>query len=129
MSFDIVLQAFERGDAHVADATALRRALAPYLIQVLDGWNLRAGSATAEIYGVEKLASGFMATHIDGVELYDVLVTVAQTCDLVILPVGCSVAVVRAEQLDHLPDDLREDVVLVTSGADLRALIERARQP
>jgi hypothetical protein len=74
LSFDIFVQGFERGEARNADANAVRRALAPYLIQVGDGWNLRAARATAEVYGVEKLASGFMVTHIDGTELHDVLV-------------------------------------------------------
>lgn len=124
MSFDIFVQAFEHGEARKVDARALRRALAPYLIQVENGWNLRAGRATAEIYGVEKLGSGFTVTHVDGVDLYDVLVEIAAAFDLVIMPVGVPTAITRREQLNHLPDVLRDDALLVSSGGELLKLIE-----
>lgn len=125
MSFDILVQGFQHGDARDADAIALREALAPYLAEGAHGWALRAGSSTAEIYGLEDLTS-FMVTHIEGGQIYDVLVRIAAQLDLVILAAGAPAALTRAEQQPHLPDELRLDAKLVASGAELLALIESA---
>lgn len=81
------------------------------------------GTPTAEIYGVEELTS-FMVTHVEGAEVYDVIVRVAFQLDLVILAPGAPVGVTRAEQQEHLPDEIRNDAQLVTSGPGLVALIE-----
>jgi hypothetical protein len=94
------------------------------LVQHEHGWNLRTASSAAEIHGVEDLASGFMVTQVEGEEIFDVLVQVASDCDLVIMPVGIPTVITRQEQLAHLPDVLRDGAVFVTSGAQLRALIE-----
>ncbi len=123
MSSDIFVQGFDHGAARDADATALREFLAPYLINVANRWNLRVGMSTAEIHGVETLSS-FMVTHVDGAEIYDVLVRVARHFDLVIIAPGLPAALTRAEQRQHLPDELRNDAKLVTSGPELVALIE-----
>src|SRR5512138_624682 len=99
LSFDIFVQGFERGDARRLDATALRDRLALNLVDVGGGWQLHAGSSTAEIHGIETLESGFMVTHVDGTELYDLLVEVAVAFDLVILPASAVVVVTRDEQM------------------------------
>jgi hypothetical protein len=123
MSFDIFVQGFHDGAERDADATALRAILAPHLVKAAHGWKLHAGNSTAEIYGIEELTS-FMVTHIDGAEVYDVIVRVAALCDLVIMAPGVPVALTRAEQQQHLPEELRDDAEVVTSGAELVALIE-----
>jgi hypothetical protein len=123
VSFDLFVQGFHDGNARDADRDALRVALAPYVVSGTSGATLRAAASTAEIYGLEDLARGFMVTHVDGGEIFDVLVDVAAACDLVILPVGVSTAITREEQRVHLPDELRDEAVLVRSGAELRALI------
>ena len=126
MSVEICLQGFRDGDSHDADVSELRDALAPYIIETANGWDLRTGNSRAEIYGLDDLASGFMVTHVAGAELYDVLVRVAALCDLVILMPGLPAALTRDEQQRHLPEEIRVDAKLVTSGADLVALIESA---
>ena len=73
---------------------------------------------------MEDLTS-FIVTHVAGVEIYDVLIRVAAQFDLVILTPGASVALTRAEQQQHLPAEIRDDAQLVTSGAELIALIEQ----
>lgn len=123
MSFDIFVQGFLHGDARDVDVKLARVALTPYLVKNTHGWNLRAAGSTAEIYGVENLAKGFMVTHVDGAEIYDLLVEVVKACDLVMLPVGCPAVLARAEQRDHLPEEFRDTAVVVTSGAELVALI------
>jgi hypothetical protein len=124
MGFDIFVQGFRHGEPHERDAKAIRRALAPYLVEMPNGWNLRFRASDAEIYGVDDLATGFMVTHANGDDIFDLLVHVAAACDLVIYPVGVPAAVTRKEQLDHLPDALRDNAVLVTSGAELIELIK-----
>ena len=126
MSFDLCVQGFHHGVARDAEATALREALAPYLVKVANGWNLRAGNSTAEIYGVEELTS-VMVTRADGVEIFDVLFRVAVRFDLVILAPGVPAALTRAEQRQHLPDEIRNEAKLVTSGAELVAFIESSQ--
>lgn len=66
---------------------------------------------------MEDLTS-FMVTHVDGVEVYDVLVRVACRLDLAIL------ALTRAGQQQHMPGEIRSDAKLVTTGAELVALVE-----
>ena len=87
VSVDIFVQGFHSGAMRDADATALREALAPYLVEAANGWNLHVDNSSAEIYGVDDLTS-FMVTHVDGVEIYDVLVRVAARFDLVLLLPG-----------------------------------------
>jgi hypothetical protein len=124
VSFDIVVQGFRDGDARDTDGDALRAALAPYLTgSSPNSWNLRAEDSTAEIYGVDDLATGFMVTHVSGEKLWDVLVDIAAAFDLVILPAGVGTAMTRPEQHAHLPPELRADAFLVGSGAELLARI------
>ena len=118
MGFDIFVQGFRDGEAQERDAVAIRSALAPYLVEMPNGWNLRFLCSEAEIYGIDTLAAGFMVTHAQGDAIFDLLVLVAAARDLVISPVGLPAAVTRKEQLAHLPEALRHDVVLVTSGAE-----------
>jgi hypothetical protein len=124
MSFGIFVQGFREGDRRDADATRLRSALEPHLVKATHGWNLRAGNATAEIYGVDDLTTGFMVTHVDGPEIYDVIVRVGAACDLVILAPGVAAALTHRDQRAHVPEELRASAVVVASGAELVALIE-----
>ncbi len=127
MSFDIFVQRFRAGDGAEADAARVRQALAPHLEQVADGFpRLRAGGHTADIYGLDDLASGFMVNHVKDPVIFDVLVEVARVCDLTIIPVGCPTAILREQQRQELPAELAEEAVVVTSGAELERLIETA---
>ncbi len=125
MSFDIFLQRFEAGDGADADAVAVRSALEPYLAVAASGYAcLHVGGVEADIYGVENLESGFMVNHVGGPAVYDALVGVAQACDLVIIPVGCATAVIDDRQRLDLPEELAAEAVRVSTGQDLRRLIE-----
>jgi hypothetical protein len=123
VSFGIFVQGFANGSFRETNARHLAERLAPYLVRDAERSKLQVRAASAEIYGTEHLATGFMVTHIDGDAIYDAIVDVAAACDLVIAPVGCAAAITRQDQREHLPEGLRADAVLVTSGAELRALI------
>lgn len=118
MSFDIFVQGFTAGDARDLHPTSLRVALAPYLDA--DRTHVRVGDDNAEIYLSE---TSFMVTHVEGDAIWDVLVEVARRCDLVIMPVGCPVALIDAEQRIELPHELRDSTVVVSTGAELLAAI------
>jgi hypothetical protein len=124
MGFDVFVQGFHDGDARTeADADVVEAVLAPYVVgrdeQLI---RVRVGDDEGEIYGASDLDGGFMVTHA-GPAVFDVVVEVAKAADLVILPVGCPTVIVDEAQRAHLPEDLTENVVLVTSGEDLRRVI------
>ncbi|MCE5289150.1 MAG: hypothetical protein LLG14_07880 [Nocardiaceae bacterium] len=70
--------------------------------------------------------SGMMANHVEGRDPWDLLVSGARAAGWVILPTGCPTLVTDTEQFAHLPEALQEGAVLVTTGAELLAVIEAA---
>jgi hypothetical protein len=69
---------------------------------------------------------GMLANHITGRDPWDLLVKGAGAAGWVILPVGCPTCLTHEDQERDLPDELRERVVIVRSGADLLRAIETA---
>jgi hypothetical protein len=65
-----------------------------------------------------------IANHVSGQGAWDLLVRGAQAANSVILPMGCPTLLTMPGQLEQLPEGLDEDVVMVGSGTDLRAVIE-----
>ena len=121
------LQGFHQGDAANADGEKLAVLLQPYLVETPQGFSeLRFDDGEATVYGLEDLASGFMVNHISGRQAWDVLVAIACAADLAIMPMGCAVAVPSEAMLSELPEELRRDAVVVSSGDDLRREIETA---
>jgi hypothetical protein len=64
-----------------------------------------------------------MVNHAAGEQIWDLIVTVAAAAGWVIMPVGHPVCVVAGEHAEDLPDDLRTNVVIVGTGADLLRVI------
>lgn len=128
MSFDVYFQRFEDGDSAPADALAVRAVLEPHVDEAEDGGVVRlaVGDGHADIHGFDTLESGFMANHISGVDAWGVLVVAAQASDPTIIPVGCPACVVEAGSAAHLPEPLRAEVRLVTSGSELLEVIENS---
>lgn len=126
VGLEIFVQRFRHGDGCDADASAVLAALEPYLDHSGRSPRLRVGDADGELYGLEDLASGFMVAHAGGAAILGALVAVARACDLVILPVGCPTAITDERQRSHLPAELADEAVLVTSGEALQRLIETA---
>ena len=81
------------------------------------------GNGPADLYfGV----SAMMANHVSRDEPWDLLANLARTAQWVSLPVGHPTGITDESQRAHLPGGLDEDVVLVTSGAELLAVIRSA---
>jgi hypothetical protein len=67
-----------------------------------------------------------MINHATGRAVWDLMFDVAVAGGYAVMPIGCPTCVTAPEQLAHLPVELREDAVLVRSGADLLRVIESA---
>lgn len=123
MSFDVFFQRFSDGDAGDGGNEEARAVLAPYIVAE-DGGHVRlvVDGRETDIYGLDD-DSAFMATHIEGDVVWDVLVRAAQAADYVILPVGCATCIVDSKQEAHLPEPLKDRVALVPDGPALLAVI------
>ena len=64
-----------------------------------------------------------MTNHVSGEAPWDLLVDGAKAARWVILPAGCPTCITDESQREHLPEGLDGEVVLVTSGAELLAVI------
>lgn len=123
MSLDVYFQAFEAGDAPGGGGDAVRSVLDPHLTDGGHGaFTLACAAGSAEIYGVDS--DSMMATHIEGLGAWSLLVEAARAASWVIMPVGCPTCVFDEVQLGQLPAELRDDARIITSGEDLLAVIE-----
>lgn len=122
MSVDVFFWPFRDGDMGRVDPQQVARLLAPALVQDERGFTrLVFADGSAQLYGLDELDTGFMVNHVDGFAAWDFLVGVADEAALAIVTPGCPAAVTRSELLAHLPDLLREDAVVVTTGSQLLA--------
>lgn len=95
---------------------------APYVARQEEDFGfalLEFADGQADLYGTGDLGSGFMVNHVSGDAAWDFLVEVAREADLAILPPGCPTMVCREELGAHLPEELRGEAVVVTSGAQV----------
>jgi hypothetical protein len=126
MSFDIFLESFKDGEAGLGNPDAARQALEPYLAGAPDeGYALvRTADGEADVYGAGS--DHLMFNHAGGDVVWPVMVDVAKAADWVIMPVGCPVCVMRADMISELPVELRDNAVVINSGADLQDAIARS---
>ena len=128
MSFDIFLQGFRDGNGADGDYEAANQVLARYLVNLdrrFDYALIRTpGGDEASVYGVG--ATELMVTHSTGGEIYDVLYAVAAAGRWAVMPVGCLTCVTSPDLLAELPDELRDQAIVVTSGDDIRRVVEES---
>lgn len=120
MSFDIFLQAFRDGQASHHDPAAVRRMLTPFLSAPPSDSFARVVTADgeADVHGIGD-PSGLMFNHVEGERAWQLIYEVAREAGLVIMPVGCATLICSAAGKGDLPEELRADVRVVHSGADL----------
>jgi hypothetical protein len=123
VSFDVFLQGFAHGQASPGRPEAALEVLTPFLAAPpRDGFApLRTADGEAEAYGVG--GTSLMVTHASGARIWDLLVSVAKAAGWVIMPVGCSVCLTTADAAGHLPEQLRPNATVVTTGQQLLAAI------
>ena len=99
----------------------MREALAPHISEEDETFlRVRVGDGEADIYLSD---GGMTANHISGHDPWDLLVRGARAANWVIIAVGCPTCLTKPAQQEELPEELA-DVVMVKTGADLRAVIE-----
>jgi hypothetical protein len=123
VSFDVFLQGFAHGQAAPGRPEAALEVLTPFLAAApRDGFApLRTGDGEAEAYGVG--GTSLMVAHASGAQIWDLLVSVAKAAGWVIMPVGCPVCLTTDDDAGHLPEDLRPNATVVTTGQELLATI------
>lgn len=126
MSFDICLQSFKGGEAAPGDPQAARLTLEPYLAAApARGYaRIRTADGGADVYGLG--GESLMFSHAGGEVIWQVIVDVARAADLVIMPAGCPVCVMREDMISGLPAELQDDAIVIRSGAELQHAIVRS---
>jgi hypothetical protein len=124
MSFDTLLQPFVDGKPALADEVLIKASIDPLVVASDVGWvRLETTDGGAEVYGYDNLQSGFIINHAEGEAVWDLVVAIASSSRLAILPVGCPTCVGDPGLLADLPPDLADGAVVVASGSDLADII------
>jgi hypothetical protein len=128
VSFDIFLQGFVGGGGAPGDRAAAIAIVTPLLADpVSDGFGrIVTADGEADIYGLGDNDQGLMINHANGRQIWQLIVDVARAAGYAVLPVGCPVCVVDEVMIAHLPDELRQDAVLVHDGGDLECAVVNA---
>ena len=122
MSFDVFFQGFLAGASSERGGVQMREVLAPHISEEdVTFLRVRVGDGEADIYLRDD---GMMANHIAGRDPWDLLVQGARAANWVIMPAGCPTCLTQSRQQEELPQGLDDEVVVVETGADLRAVIE-----
>ena len=122
MSFDIFFQGFIAGESSERGGAEMRQVLAPHLIKRSGSFlRVRVGDGEADLYLDDD---GMMANHISGRDPRDLLLRGAQAANWVIMPLDCPTCLTQPGQREELPEELHDEVVVVETTADLRAVIE-----
>ena len=122
MSFDVFFQGFVAGALSERGGAEMRQVLAPHVTERSASFlRLRVGDGEADVYLNDD---GMMANHISGRDPWDLLLRGAQAANWVIMPLDCPTCLTQPGQREELPEELQDDVVVVESAADLRAVIE-----
>ena len=80
----------------------------------------------AEVYGVGKTC--LMFTQASGHQVWPVMYEIARVGNWVIIPVGCPTCAPTPSMIPHLPDELRADAVVASSGGDILAAVRNASE-
>lgn len=122
MSFDVFFQGFIAGESSERGGAEMLEVLASHIIEKSGSFlRVRVGDGEADVYLRDD---GMMANHIAGRDSWNLLLTGAQAANWVILPLDCPTCLTQPGQREELPAELHDDVVVVETAADLRAVIE-----
>jgi hypothetical protein len=129
VSVDVFVQAFARGDPIHIRAEAVRALADPYVIQRSEGFaSIQTADGGADFLGYGG-DGGLAVVGASGVEIWDLVVAIAQVTGAVIIPVGGSPLVVDALRIDDLPDDVRGTARIVASGSELAIALGIVEDP
>lgn len=128
MSFEIFVQGFLDGDAAPGDRAAAVALIRPLLAApAREGFGrIVTADGEAGVYSLDDDDAGLMINNASGSAVWQLIVEVAREAEWTIMPVGCPPCVTEEKLLGHLPDELREDAIIVTNGADLERTVQNA---
>jgi len=126
VSFDIFLQRFVAGEAADGAGQAILAILEPAVVERSGSWaRVVTSDGGAEVQGMETLESGLMVSHAAGRAVWDLLFELASAGRMGVMPTGCPSCAVDPSLIDELPPSVPAGK-LVTSGADILAVVERS---
>ncbi|MFG1839776.1 hypothetical protein ACGFH8_15185 [Micromonospora sp. NPDC049175] len=129
MSYDMVVQRFEQGDAAPMAGAAFLAVFAPRVDsrEPEDNyWHVSADDGgTADVYAAPAggTLGSLMISHFSPGAILDLLVEYLGLADAVVLPPGCPTLLAHEGQRRHLPDVLRADALVVKAGADIERVL------
>lgn len=129
MSFDLVVQRFGQGDGAAMPTDAFEAVFGPYVDRAetqLGFWHVRLpDGGEADLYADldGPALDGLMISHFSPGMVLDLLVEFATRAEAVVLVPGCPTLLIDEAQRVQLPDELRTEAVLVSSGADVEAAL------
>ena len=127
VSFDVYLQGFRDGEAEQGSGDAALDLITPLISRRTADWaRVATDDGEADVFGIDQPSTGLMFNHLSGDAAWSLVFQVARAGGFAIMPVGCPTCVVSAEMLRALPDELASDAIVVSSGDDLLAAIEKA---
>jgi hypothetical protein len=127
MSFDIFFQRFPGGDLPKSGAAMVAAYLAP-MVKLRDAsWaRIATVDGQADVFGMDRLATGFMMNHASGRAVWDVMFELARIGGYAVMPVGCGTCITDDLDPSQLPAEVPHPIKVVRSGQDLLDVVERA---
>lgn len=129
MSVDVFVQAFADGNPAHIRAEAVRSLADPYVIQSSEGYaSIQTADGGADFLGYGG-DGGLAVVGATGVEIWNLVVAIAQVTGAVVIPVGGTPVVVDALRIDDLPEDVRNTVRVVANGTELAIALGVVEDP
>jgi hypothetical protein len=130
VSYDVFLQRFDKGKAMSVESSAVWGLLEQAWDAPPDkhGYcRVRRGTDEGDLYADQpgEAIDGLMFNHA-GPQIYHLMYEVATEGDMAIIPPDTGPFIVREEQREHLPSDLKEQAVVIQSGEELLRAIQQA---
>ena len=122
MSFDLFFQGFVAGESSERGGAQMEGVLRPHVTASQGSFmRVEVGDGGADVYLSDD---SMMANHISGQDVWDLLVRGAQAANWVILPMDCPTCLTAPGQLEQLPEGLDENTIAVTTGVELKTVID-----
>jgi hypothetical protein len=130
LSYDVFLWRYRDGESVDVDEPEVWQILERAWLSPPDEFDhcrVRRDADEGDLYAVPVGApiDSLMFNHA-GEGIYDLMFDVAVAGDMTIIPIDAGPFIVRAEQREHLPEDVRDKAIVVSSGAELAKAIEGA---
>lgn len=122
MSYDVFFQGFIAGESSGRGGAQMAETLRPHVTRVEGPFrHVRVGDGGADVY---LNNDSMIANHVEGHDVWDLLVRGAEAANWVIMPLDRPVCLTAPGQREELPEGLGQDTRWIATGAELRQLIE-----